>query len=54
MKFYVKTIETVIREYNIEAETIDQAENLALEGSASPYKNSLTDGVDVIHAEAIK
>ena len=50
----VKTVETVLIKYIIEAETIEEAKDIAIEGYIKPYRAELLDGVDVIHAEAIK
>ena len=54
MQFHIKTVETVLIKYIIEAETIEEAKDVAVEGYTKPYRTELLDGVDVIHAEAIK
>ena len=54
MKFHIKTVETVLIKYIIEAETIEEAKDVAIEGCAKPYRTELLDGVDVIHAEAVE
>tara|TARA_R110000764_G_scaffold81058_1_gene160697 strand:+ start:412 stop:576 length:165 start_codon:yes stop_codon:yes gene_type:complete len=54
MKFHIKTVETVLIEYIIEADTVEEAKEVAMEGCAKPYKTELFDGVEVIQAEAIK
>ena len=54
MKFHIKTAETVLIEYIIEADTVEEAKEVAMEGCAKPYKTELFDGVEVIQAEAIK
>jgi len=54
MKFNIKTVETVLTKYIIEADTVEEAKEIAMEGFAKPYKTELLDGVEVIQAEAIK
>lgn len=54
MKFHIKTVETVLIKYIIDADTVEEAKEVAIEGYAKPYKTELLDGVEVIQAEVMK
>jgi hypothetical protein len=54
MKFHIKTVETVLIKYIIDADTVEEAKEVAMEGYAKPYKTELLDGVEVIQAEVMK